>query len=189
VNYLGHCLLSFDDEKLLVGNFLGDFTKRKEYDLMPHAIQKGVDLHRFIDDYTDSHQSFKGARALLSKYGHYSAVMVDLYFDHFLAREWNKHHSSNLRIYADWVYKTLEAYENELTEKAKYVLPHLRENDWIVAYADTDGFESVLRGMDRRSGYKSGMGFSYSDFLKVEEEMRLLFHTFINDVKRAVTQR
>lgn len=186
MNYLGHCLLSGENERLLVGNFLGDFVKGKEYIGLASDIKEGIDLHRYIDHYTDSHSSFKQSKKLFGKYRHYSSVMVDLYFDHFLAREWSDHSDLSLRGYADWVYDVLEKNYNDLTTSAQFVIPHLRKNDWLFAYSERVGFEDVLKGMDRRSRFKSKMGVSYEDFLFVEKEMKFLFDEFIQDVKQEI---
>ena len=86
MNYLGHLILSGTDENILFGNFLGDHVNNKTLNEYPVSVQKGIHLHREIDLYTDSHPISRELRALLfDKYRHRSRVILDMFYDHFLA--------------------------------------------------------------------------------------------------------
>lgn len=86
MNYLGHLILSGSDEKILLGNFFGDHVSNKTLHLYDSSIQKGIELHREIDLFTDSHPISRDLRAMLfDQYRQRSRVILDLFYDHFLA--------------------------------------------------------------------------------------------------------
>jgi len=94
VNYLAHLYLSGDDPEIQLGNFIGDFVRgRNPESEYPVKVAIGIHLHRIIDSYTDSHSIVRESKLRLRPvYRHYSGVLVDIYYDHFLARHWNQHH-------------------------------------------------------------------------------------------------
>ena len=92
MNFLAHIYLSGDDPELKIGNFIADAVKGKKYTTYPQKIQEGIILHRKIDSFTDAHPIVKkSASRLFSKYGHYNSVIVDILYDHFLAKNWKAH--------------------------------------------------------------------------------------------------
>ena len=87
MNFLGHIYLTGSDKELLLGNFMADSIKGNSYMEYPENIQKGILFHRFIDSYTDDHPSFRDSTSKLHKdFSHYSGVLVDIFYDHFLAK-------------------------------------------------------------------------------------------------------
>ena len=97
MNYLAHTYLSGTDSDILVGNFIADAVKGRQVDNYSEKIQQGIHLHREIDTYTDSHEVTKRSKSrLYEKYRHYSAVIIDIFYDHYLAVEWNNYHQQNL---------------------------------------------------------------------------------------------
>ena len=95
MNYLAHVYLSGADPDLSIGNFIADQVKGKSYATYPYAIQRGILLHRKIDDFTDRHPLFKkNVRLLFPTFRHYSRVIVDMFFDHFLATQWGEYHTN-----------------------------------------------------------------------------------------------
>ena len=101
MNFLAHIYLSGEDEKLMVGNFIGDYVKGKDYENYPTPIREGILLHRQIDFFTDSHSQFREAKKLLvEEFGLYSGIIIDLLYDHLLAKNWNNYSEQNLRSFA-----------------------------------------------------------------------------------------
>ena len=87
MNYLAHIYLSNEEEEITLGNFIADGVKGKKYVQFPLGIQQGILLHRAIDSFTDAHPIVrKSTKRLHKKYGHYSGVIVDILYDHFLAK-------------------------------------------------------------------------------------------------------
>ena len=97
MNFLAHIYLSGEDEGITIGNFIADGIKGKKYLSYPASIQKGILLHRGIDSFTDSHPTVRQSTARLHEnYGHYSGVIVDILYDHFLAKNWEEYHEQDL---------------------------------------------------------------------------------------------
>src|SRR5690606_9086338 len=109
MNFLAHIYLSNDDPEIMTGNFIGDFVKGRNYaSIYGKKIATGIELHRTIDEYTDKHETVTRSKSLLrSKYRHYSPVIVDIFYDHFLARFWEKYHPMPLEQYSQKAYKIL----------------------------------------------------------------------------------
>jgi acyl carrier protein phosphodiesterase len=109
MNYLAHVYLSGTNDLLKIGNFMADSIKGNDYEKFPSEIKKGVLLHRFIDSFTDSHPIYrKSKHRLHEKYGHYSGVIMDILYDHFLAKNWNNYSNEKLENYAENFYKLLQ---------------------------------------------------------------------------------
>lgn len=159
MNFLAHLYLSGVDEKVMIGNFIGDFVKGKDletrYDLQ---IAKGVRLHREIDFFTDSHPIVKQSKdRLREKYRHFSGVIVDIYYDHFLAKNWSDYSDQLLPDYADKCYSVILSHETSLPEEVKYMLQYMIKGNWLVNYSKMEGIHRALSGMARRSKFDSKM--------------------------------
>lgn len=184
MNYLAHLYLSGDDPEIQIGNFIGDFVKgrtpEKEF---PLRVAVGIHLHRLIDSYTDSHPVVRESKIRLRPiYRHYSGVLVDIFYDHFLARHWERHHSTDLRLYAESFYQLAKNQESWLPQKARYVLPFMERNDWLTNYSRIEGIEKVLGGMARRTPYPSGMEKASTDLLKYYEAFEQEFFQFMPEL-------
>jgi len=168
MNYLAHLYLSGDDPEVRIGNFIGDFvrgrTPEQEY---PVRMAVGIHLHRNIDAFTDSHPVVRESKLRLRPaYRHYSGVIVDIFYDHFLAKNWDKHHHEPLPDFAMNFYTHADTEAHRLPQKARYVLPFMKKNDWLTNYAKIEGIEKVLGGMARRTPYESGMEKASQDLLR-----------------------
>ncbi len=158
VNFLAHFYLSGQDENLLIGNFIADGVKGSRYNDYPNEIRKGILMHRFIDHYTDTHAVVRTSKQRLwNDYRHFAPVIIDVFYDHFLAANWNKYHSQGLADFAQGVYAVLEKAEEVLPAKYKSMLPYMKRYDWLNTYAHVEGIHEVLTGMSRRTAHVSGM--------------------------------
>ena len=180
MNFLAHIYLSDYNDDLAVGNFIADSVRGKDYLNFPEPIQNGILLHRAIDTFTDTHPIFRqSTKRLHSRYSHYSGVIVDIYYDHFLAKNWNNYSEIPLENFADHFYKVLLSRHDILPKRIQNLMPYMIADNWLVSYATIDGIASVLSGMNRRTRYKSGMDKAieelkahYSEF---ESEFTLFF--------------
>lgn len=167
MNFLAHLYLSPENKDVMLGNFIADAIKGKSLLNYKPEIQKGVALHRAIDTYTDEHPVFKqSADRLRRKYKLYSKVIVDIYYDHFLARKWNNYSDTELTRFASSAYKTLIMNYGILPSRYKRILPFMIAQNWLVGYASFWSLEKVFRGMARRTGFKSGMENAVTDLKK-----------------------
>ena len=164
MNYLAHIFLSGDEQDLMVGNFIADAVKGKQIDEYEEGIQQGIKLHRAIDTFTDSHAITKQSKQrLYDKYRHYAGVIVDIYYDHFLAQNWATYHASHLQEYTVEVYGILEDYNSILPDRIKYMLQYMVPQNWLLNYAHFEGIERVLTGMSNRTKFDSGMEYAINE--------------------------
>ena len=188
MNFLAHAYLSGDNTKLLVGNFIGDFVKGRSYENFDKDIARGVKLHRSIDSYTDQHPVVRQSKRRLSvTYRHYSGVIVDIFYDHFLAIHWSNYHTEELERFTHHIYDTLEYHDNILPEKMKLVLKYMKQDNWLLQYATIKGIHQALTGMSRRARFKSNMEEAVEDLTKDYSLYEEEFKTFLPEIKDFAT--
>ena len=184
MNFLAHIYLSGDNDLMKIGNFMADGIHGKHFDTFPIAIQKGIILHRSIDTFTDAHPIFRqSTKRLHANYHHYSGIIVDIFYDHFLAKNWSNYSDERLEDYSERFYQSLRDNYDDLTPKTQKMMPYLIEHNWLLSYQTIEGIESVLTKMDTRMKLDSNMRFSvaelktyYSDF---ESEFTAFFSALI----------
>ncbi len=189
MNFLAHIYLSGDDQDLTIGNFIADFVKGRSIEDFSPAVQKGIKLHRAIDHYTDTHPIVrKSKKRLWGKYRHFSGVIVDIYYDHFLAKNWHEYSNTPLGEYVDDFYQMITSQKDMLPEKVGLMLPYMIEKNWLVNYANLEGIENVMQGMSRRTKHHSKMEQSVEDlkeyYGEFEEEFREFFPELEGYVER-----
>jgi acyl carrier protein phosphodiesterase len=181
MNFLAHAYLSGENEKILVGNFIADFVKgRQQMSAFEQGVARGIELHRAIDEFTDTHPVVtESKKRLRPKYRHYAGVIVDVYYDHFLARRWADYHPLPLSVFAAQVYNRVQSHETILPQGVKYMLPYMISGNWLLNYSNIDGIGRALSGMARRTSYVSHMEQAVSDLREhydlFMEEFRIFF--------------
>ena len=185
MNYLAHLILSEDFESVKIGNFIADAIKGRKYELYPDKIQVGILLHRQIDWFTDNHDIVKQSkRRLDSKYGHYKGVIIDIFYDHFLAKNWQEYSNIPLKEYTADFYRILHENFDILPERTQYLFSFMKEQDWLTNYANLEGIERVLIGMNRRTKEISQMHLAINDlkehYLDFEKDFSLFFKKLRN---------
>jgi acyl carrier protein phosphodiesterase len=180
MNFLAHIYLSKERPKIMVGNFIGDFVKGKHFsDQFETEIAKGIELHRAIDEFTDRHPIVHQSKSRLRpKYHHYSGVIVDVFYDHFLSKYWSDYHSIPLTNFAANTYTTLKDHYSILPDDVKYMLPYMIKDNWLVNYGHLNGIGQALRGISRRTRYDSKMNESVVELEKYYEEFKTEFRGF-----------
>lgn len=184
MNFLAHIYLSFDDKEVALGNFFADHIRGNKFSHFPEKIQKGILLHREIDTYTDAHPiTRQSSKRLHKNYSHYSRVIVDIYYDHFLAKNWSDYSPVALEDYAENFYDLLRGHYPLLPKATQQLMPYMISENWLVSYAGLEGISKVLKGMDRRTGNRSKMGFAVVDlqehYREFEAEFTALFQELI----------
>ena len=184
MNFLAHAHLSGDSDKILFGNFIADSVKGKQWEKFEREIQAGIRLHREIDTYTDKHPIVKrSVNRIRDDYGRYSRVVMDIYYDHFLAKEWGFYHSGGLNAFSKHVYAVLTKRFFILPERVKMMLPFLIAQNWLTSYAEFSGLERVFQGMDRRTGLLSGMSNAVEGLEKNYDELKEDFKAFYPELQ------
>ncbi len=159
MNFLAHLFLSGHEKEVMTGNFIGDFVKGKDLESRyGMGIARGVRLHREIDFFTDRHPIVKQSKdRLRGKYRHYSGVITDIFYDHFLAKNWDVYSSELLPDYADYCYSIILSYDSVLPEEVKYMMNFMVKQNWLANYARLEGIQRALIGMSRRTKFDSKM--------------------------------
>lgn len=179
MNFLAHAHLSGSNRDVLLGNFIADAVKGKKWLDYRQDIQIGILLHRQIDSYTDNHELFKQSVNRVRKdFGRYSGIVMDIFYDHFLARNWKDYHEDELAIFANHVYRILTRNLLILPSRTKRLLPFLISQNWLTSYADFDGIGQVFNGMDRRTGRISGMDSAVDVLIKNYDALYNDFFSF-----------
>lgn len=185
MNFLAHLYLSGNNDSLKIGNFIGDFVKGNQISSHPKDIQKGIILHRKIDEYTDTHPIvLESKKRLRPKYRHYSPVIVDMFYDHFLAKNWTRYSDQHLKDFTGGFYRMAQKKSQLLPDKAVFVLHHMSKTDWLYNYQFIEGIDRALSGMVKRTKFESGMEHASNDlrnnYSAFEEEFEKFFQNIRN---------
>lgn len=180
MNFLAHIYLSGTDDGVKIGNFMADSIRGRQYESYPIQLRKGIILHRAIDSFTDNHPIYRQSKHRLhEKYGHYSGVIMDIVYDHFLAKNWATYSNELLEDYAQNFYVLLQERFDELTEKTQKILPYMIGRNWLVSYATLEGLEMILFQMDHRTKNRVAMQEAIVEvktyYTEFEEEFTLFF--------------
>jgi acyl carrier protein phosphodiesterase len=165
MNFLAHLYLSGDEPKVMVGNFIGDFVKGRSLSTrFEPTVVLGIELHRAIDHFTDTHKIVQQSKKRIAgKYRHYSGVIVDVFYDHFLASRWSEYHRQPLADFAQASYKVLQNNDAILPAEVRGMLPYMIEGNWLVGYSYVDGIQKALTGIASRTPYVSHMEKAAAD--------------------------
>lgn len=185
MNFLAHAYLSGDDKKLLLGNFIADFVKgRSALAMFDDDVKNGIYLHRAIDAFTDTHPVVSQSKnRLRAKYRHYAGVIVDVFYDHFLATDWPQWHDMPLNEFAKNTYRTIASFDSILPENVKSFLPYMVRGDWLTNYARVEGIGRTLTGMSRRTPYTSHMDEAMNELIRYKKEFQTEFREFFPELK------
>lgn len=181
MNYLAHIFLSGDDDRIKIGNFIADGIKGNKYKSYPKNIQLGILLHRKIDWFSDNDDIVKKSKRRLDKrYGHYKGVIIDIFYDHYLAKNWKNYSDVPLKEYTHEFYTILQDNIEILPERIQYLMKYMINDDWLSNYANLKGIERVLIGMNRRTKEVSKMNLAIHDLEAKYEEFEEDFELFFN---------
>ncbi|XOV91476.1 MAG: ACP phosphodiesterase [Bacteroidota bacterium] len=188
MNFLAHIYLSGKNDEIIIGNFIGDFVKGNQFESFEDSIRQGIQLHREIDQYTDNHPVvLESKKRLWEKYHHYSPVIVDVYYDHFLSKYWSNYHQTPLKDFTGETYQMLEQNLTKIPERAKRMLTYMKQGDWLYNYQYIEGIRQALTGMSRRTSFKSRLELAHGDLEKnyesFKEEFELFFPQLIQHSK------
>jgi acyl carrier protein phosphodiesterase len=152
LNFLAHIYLSGNNEHVKVGNFVADWIKGNEYKKFPEGIQKGILIHRKIDFFTDNHLIIKKSKNRFSeKYRKYAGIIIDVCYDHFLAKDWNTYSEMSLHDIVVSMKTCFHSNSQYFTPELQKFFPHFLNHGWIEMYPTIDGIEKVLTGMSKHT--------------------------------------
>jgi acyl carrier protein phosphodiesterase len=185
VNYLAHLFLAGSSAESLIGNLAGDFVNGRIGDDVPPAIANGIRHHRRVDAFTDSHPSVSAfRRVLIPEHGHYSRVIADVFFDHFLAIDFTRYSPEPLDDFLRRVYATIDPYADDLPGRLRFVYPRMRDEGWLESYQTFDGIRMSLGGISHRLSRRPQLApaVHFLEDHAPRAELEFLFHEFFPDV-------
>lgn len=190
MNYLAHAYLSYNKPAILVGNMISDFVKGGQKLGYAAAVQKGIDLHRAIDHFTDTHPATAKAKEFFRPhYRLYSGPIMDILYDHFLATDETIFSDASLLQFTNEVYQILEEETAHLPTRFVTVLAYMKTDNWLYQYRTPAGMQMSLRGLIRRASFISDSQRAFDLFLQHYEELKACYQSFFPDVKQMAKQK
>jgi acyl carrier protein phosphodiesterase len=190
MNYLAHAYLSFGQDEVLVGNFIGDFVKGKMMNTFPRKVQNGIRLHREIDKYTDTHPLVRAGQSYLRpKFRLYSTVITDIYFDYFLAKNWDRYSDIPLEEFVQNTFETMKHYRQLFPDRFVNMFQWMVEENWLLHYQEIEGIRKTLTGMSRRTRFESKMEIAHLNLMEKEDEFQVIFLAFFKDLETFAQQK
>lgn len=183
MNFLAHLYLSGKNEPVMVGNFIADMVKGRQIEKFDKEIRRGIRIHRAIDAFTDSHPVVEASKARLRpRYRKYAGVLVDMYYDHFLASNWNDYTEQHLNDFVRKAYRMLCRHVLVLPPRAKRILPFMITSNWLQSYANLDSLQKILAQMAQRTTFESGMENAVTELKLHYDLFKEEFETFFPDL-------
>ena len=190
MNFLAHLYLSKNNPNIMIGNFIADHIKGNNYEGFSKEIQQGIFLHRAIDTYTDAHALVrKSKRRLHKRYGHYGGVIIDIFYDYFLAKNWAKYSEIPFDVFTDAVNKMFSEASDGLPIKSQEFIKYMIAYNLLFNYQFEDGIEKVLNGMNQRTKGKSKMNLAIEDLKELNKEFEEDFMLFFEDLRNFSDQK
>ena len=190
MNFLAHLYLSKNDTNIMIGNFIADHIRGNNYEGFSKEIQQGIFLHREIDTFTDAHAIVrKSKRRLHERYRHYDGVIIDIFYDYFLAKNWSEYSAIPLDVYTDSINQLFNEISAELPVKSQNFIKYMIEYNILFNYQFKDGIERVLKGMNSRTKGKSKMDLAIEDLRNLEVEFEEDFTLFFKDLIANTNQK
>ena len=183
MNYLAHIYLSDNSEENMLGNFLGDFVNKSLENSFEYSIRNGIFMHKKLDTFTDSHPDFLKSRNKISiPNRRLAGVLIDIFYDHFLAKNWSDYSSISLEDYADNFYNILKKFSNCLPDKLVKRMPIMIDENWLVSSREISGIERSLERISRRfSNTKHPLVNPIDELINNYEEFESDFKCFYTD--------
>lgn len=183
MNYLAHLYLADDSPESILGNLLGDFIKGQGTEGYCDEIRKGIRLHKNVDTYTDSHPIVRESKRLISPLNRrYAGILIDVFYDHFLAKNWLSYSSVSLQEFTVKVYDILQSYQAILPDSLKRGLPHIITRNLLMSYADISGISIALHRLSLRLKRENNLGRAIEDLTANYEGFEVKFNLFFPEL-------
>ena len=189
MNILAHIYLLGSHEPVKVGNFIGDYVKGRGYRHYRPMIQKGILLHRTIDSFTDHNALPRQVKSLLRPYYRkYAGIVVDVFYDHFLANNWDAYSRFPLSGFVDDFYRILDDYFEVLPERVQEFVPRMIQRNRLYSYRRLEGIEKALTVMARYSSLPEKTDAAMKVLVDHYELINRNFHSFFREITDHVVE-
>lgn len=151
MNYLAHIYLAGNNDESIIGNFLGDFVNKSLENNFEYSIRNGIYMHRKLDSFTDTHPIFLRSRRRVSSLNRrFAGVLIDMFYDHFLAKNWSDYSSLSLEEFSSNFYSLLIRFSDCLPERLTRRMPFMIEENWLLSYKEIAGIERPLERIAKK---------------------------------------
>jgi acyl carrier protein phosphodiesterase len=187
LNFLAHIYLSGDNDDIKIGNFLGDFVKGRLNKLTnaqySNGLIKGIALHREIDSFTDNHPVVRQSiDRLQPKYHKSSGIVIDMFYDHILAKNFHFYSTFSLEEYSFNFYELLKNRKSEIPEPMERMVKSMISRNWFLSYKSYEGIEWALTGISKRLSFESGIENATNELRKDYDLYEAEFRDFFPDL-------
>lgn len=183
MNFLAHAYLAGQDADFLTGNLIADAVTAAAYKQMPAVIQAGINHHRNVDKYTDAHPLVADCRLLFfSHIRHYAAVIVDVLFDHYLAKHWHLYHPLPLEAYEQTIYHILDKRAYLFSEKFVFMYSRMKAHRWLSQYQHLTYIRQTIENLNKRTPLFTQSAITIKVFDEQYDEIEKLFFAFFKDL-------
>jgi acyl carrier protein phosphodiesterase len=190
MNYLAHFYLSGKNDDILFGNFIGDTVKGGKWKDFPDDIQKGLLLHRYIDDFIDKNPFAQVSRKRIRDvFGITSPIVLDIYFDHFLSKNWMVYSSIDLEGFSKSIFDRLRPFKKEMPGYYPLMIEKMEQENWINSYTSIEGTAFALERMGKRVKFENNWKESESvlkrNYSGLQEDFTKFFPEIIKGVENS----
>ena len=188
MNDLAHLLLASHSDAAMLGAFLGDFVKGRDYLAFAPEIRRDILVHRRVDSFTDNHPVVREAREKFApSRRRFAGIALDVFFDHVLAREWQRYGEGTLDQFTGRVYRMFEHHAALMPASARDIASRMAQQDWLGAYAQREGLERALAGIGRRlSRHGEHLAACAQDLREHDTALVTGFHRLFPELRRQV---
>ncbi len=184
MNYLAHSYLSYQKPDLIIGNFIADSIRGNQFEGLTDGIIEGIRLHRKIDTFTDSHPIYLTSKHRFSKdFDKYSGVLMDIIYDHYLAKNFEQYSALSLQTHANEVYNILKNNHDYLPENAKRFYGYMTERNILFHYSTLNGIETVLTHLSGRIRNRFELQLAIPNLEANYQEIEEEFFVFFDDLQ------
>lgn len=189
MNFLAHMFLTYGDKKLTVGNYVADFIRNRDLVLFPKKVVKGIMLHRHIDHFTDTHEEvLRSTRKLRKRHKKYAPVVIDVFYDYILSKNWETYANVSIREFADEIYKTLNEYSYLFPIHLQDITERMIADDFLLQYGQKAGIKKTFQRIGKRAKFKSNFATAFDDlennFDEIQDGFNLFFPNLISEVEK-----
>jgi len=188
MNYLAHLYLADATSTSFLGSLMGDFVKGSLDQSLPKNLRVGIIQHRRIDTFTDAHPIVKRSKERISPtFRRYAGILMDVFYDHFLATQWHRFQDQSLDDFTSHVYAHLEQHPHRVPDTMRRTLAYMLQNDLLGSYRTLDGIQGALRGIEGRLKRPSHLGQAMAELEANHDAMLSDFMAFFPELIVFVT--
>lgn len=183
LNYLAHLYLADPTDDSLIGNLLGDFVKGRPGGHYSDEVVAGILFHRKIDVFADAHLIMRTSRGRIApRMSRFSGIIIDVCYDHFLARHWNRYSNQDLTVFVQHVYHVLQKNRLILPDRLQRILPYMISEDWLGRYIEIKRVGVTLDRITRRLTHGERFKGAIAEVEKNYDDLECDFLDFFPDL-------